>query len=208
MEKQLAHWSHVWKSALPALALVGPTLWLIAAMVRAMGIGTLPDDLSWVSGPEGVIMSVGAPFFVATFIFMGQTIASRSPKTGVLVTVLGILGTTPLSFISGFRPMAKGFVDSGLDPAAVNTAFESEVTAIWLTPLLLYNLGQFVAWIFAGVAVVRTKTAPWWAGLALVLGVPCLITAQAFYIHLELFWPLANALWLLGVWGLVKFGNK
>lgn len=208
MENQNDNWSRTWAKALPVLALIGPTFFLIAALVRAFGIGTLTGDLGWVSAHEGLIMSIGVPFFVATFIFIGQMVATRSQKTGILVTVLGILGTSLLSFISGFRGLAKGLVDSGLEPNVINEAFESDATAIWLAPLFLYNLGQFVAWIIAGVAIMRKKIAPWWVGLALILGVPCLITGQAFYFKLEVFWPLANALWLLGVWGLYKFGNK
>lgn len=208
MEKEYEYWSHAWKKALPTLALVGPACWFIAALVRALGIGLLPGDLNWVSAPEGLIMSIGAPFFVATFIFMGKVIAERSPKTGILVTVLGVLGTSLLAFISGFRALAKGFVDAGLDPNAIHAAFESESAVIWLAPVLIYNLFQFISWIIAGIAIIRKKIAPLWVGLALIIGVPCLITAQAFYFKLEIFWPLANGLWLLGILGLVKFANK
>jgi hypothetical protein len=57
---------------------------------KAFGIATLPGDLNWVSSYEGLIMTIGVPFFVATFIFMGQRIAEWSPNTGIGVTVLGV----------------------------------------------------------------------------------------------------------------------
>lgn len=208
MENQYDYWSKTWKKALPALAIVGPACWFFASLTRAFGIGLLPGDLSWASGPEGVIMSIGAPFFVATFIYMGQLITERSPKTGILVTILGVLGTTLIAFISGFRALAKGFVEAGVDPNEIHAAFESESAVIWLAPILVYNLCQFLAWILAGTAIIRKNIAPLWVGLALILGVPCLITAQAFYFNLEIFWPLANGLWLLGIWGLTRFANK
>jgi len=208
MVNQYDYWSQTWKKVLPVLAIVGPACWFIAALIRSIGIGLLPGDLNWVSAPEGVIMSIGAPFFVATFIFMGQLITERSPKTGILVTVLGVLGTSLLAFISGFRVLAKGFVDAGLDPNEIHAAFESESAVTWLAPILIYNLFQFMAWIIAGIVIIRKKVAPLWVGLALILGVPCLITGQAFYFKLEIFWPLANGLWLLGIWGLVKSTNK
>lgn len=204
MEKQNNTWAQSWQKRLPVLALIGPACFFLASLVRAMGIGTLSGGLSWVSAPEGVILCIGVPFFVATFIFLGLRIAEQSPKTGNVVLVLGILGVAFLAFVSSFRALSKGLVDAGLDPTELNTAFESEATAIWLAPLFLFNLGQFIAWIIAGVAVIRKKLAPWWVGLALILAVPCIITAQAFYFMLELFWPLGNALWLLGVWGVVK----
>ncbi|MBK7873730.1 MAG: hypothetical protein IPJ74_25255 [Saprospiraceae bacterium] len=52
---------------------------------------------------EGMIMSIGVPFFVGTFIFIGQKIVERSPNTGIVVTVLGVLGTAFIAFISGFE---------------------------------------------------------------------------------------------------------
>ena len=38
----------------------------------------------------------------------------------------------------------------------------------------------------------------------MILGVLSVITAQALYVALELFWPLGTGLWLIGVWGLVR----
>lgn len=149
-------------------------------------------------------MTIGVPFFVATFIFMGQKIAAQAPKTEILVTVMGVLGSSFIAFISGFRALAAGFVDAGLSPEAIKGGLESEAALQWLAGLLLYNIFFMLAWIIAGVAVIRRQVAPWWVGAALILAIPCLITAQALSYHLELFWPLANGLWLLGVAGLVK----
>lgn len=59
METQNENWPQGWKRVLPSLALVGPICFLIASLVRAMGIGTLSGDLSWVSTPEGMIMTIG-----------------------------------------------------------------------------------------------------------------------------------------------------
>ena len=208
MENQNDKWVSTFKKRLPMLALVAPVCFFIASVVRALGIGTLPGELYWVSSYEGMIMGIGVPFFVATFIFIGQRIAERSPNTGIVVTVLGVLGTAFIAFISGFRALAAGFVASGMDPKAINDGFESEASLIWLLGLLLYNFCFMFAWIIAGVAIMRKKIAPWWVGLAFILSIPSLITAQALYYKLEIFWPLALGLWLLGVWGLVKFGNK
>ncbi|MGE0589803.1 MAG: hypothetical protein AB7O48_14595 [Cyclobacteriaceae bacterium] len=208
MESQNDKWVSTFKRRLPTLALVAPLCFFIASIVRAFGIGTLPGDLYWISSYEGLIMGIGVPFFVATFIFMGQRIAERSPNTGIWVTALGVLGTAFIAFISGFRGLAAGFVASGIDPKAINDGLESEGSLIWLSGILLYNFCFMFAWLIAGVAIMRNKIAPWWVGLAFTLSVPSLITAQALYINLEIFWPFALGLWLLGVWGLVKSGDK
>ena len=208
MENHNDKWVITFKKRLPMLALVAPVLFFIASVVRAFGIGTLPGDLNWVSSYEGLIMTIGVPFFVATFIFIGQKIAERSPNTGIWVTVLGVLGTAFITFVSGFRALAAGFVASGMEPKAINDGFESEASLIWLLGLLIYNFCFMFAWIIAGVAIMRKKIAPWWVGLAFILSIPSLITAQAIYFNLEIFWPLALGLWLLGVWGMVRFCDK
>jgi hypothetical protein len=59
-------------------------------------------------------MAIGVVFFIATFIFMGQIVATCSPKTGILVTILGIFRVSLLCFISGLHGLAKGLVDSGV----------------------------------------------------------------------------------------------
>ena len=195
-------WSSTWERALPYLALIGPGSWLIAALLKSAGISLLEGGLDWVSRPEGTIMTIGAPFFVATFIFMGQRVAERSLKTGITITSLGVLGVSFLAAISGFRVFVTQFADAGIDPTLMNTAFEAG--SVWIIPVGILNLGQFLAWIIAGIAIIRTDIAPKWVGIALILGVPSLITAEAFYFMTDLFWPLANALWLIGIWGLIK----
>jgi hypothetical protein len=205
MENKINEWSAAWERALPYLALIGPGSWLIAALVRAAGISTLEGDLHWVSRPEGTIMTIGVPFFVATFIFMGKRVAERLPRTGIAITTLGVLGVSFLAAISGFRVFVAQFADAGLDTNTMNSAFEAG--SVWIIPIAILNVGQFLSWIIAGIAVIRTGIAPKWAGIALILGVPSLITAEAFYFMTELFWPLANVLWLLGIWGLVKSYN-
>jgi hypothetical protein len=97
---------------------------------------------------------------------------------------------------------AAVFVPEGLDPELINSAFESE--SILFLPLLFFNICQFLAWIITGIVIFKTKLAPIWVGMALILRVPVLITAQAFYFNLEIFWPLANALWAVGIWGLIR----
>jgi hypothetical protein len=195
-------WTTAWERALPILALVGPASWFVAAVVRAAGLGTLDGDLDWASRPEGLIMALGAPFFVATFIFMGRRLADSAVRAGIAVTALGVLGVAPLAFIPGFRLTMAQFIDAGFEPNALNDAFET--LSAWDVGLFVLNLGGFVAWIIAGVVILRTEIAPKWVGASLILGVASVFTAQALYIALEFFWPLGTGLWLAGVWGVVR----
>lgn len=200
MENQTPQWGATWTRLLPVLALVGPASWFIASLFQAAGYGTLPGDLFWVSGPEGFIMTLGAPFFVATFIFMGRTVAKGSFSTGVLITFLGLMGVGTLATISGFRLFATVFVEHGIDADTIAMALKAPSN--YYIPFMVLQLAQFLAWIITGVAVIRRKLAPGWAGLFLILGVPVMIMGQFFLFKTEILWPLANLLWVAGIWGL------
>src|SRR5215213_10374672 len=100
MENQTNNWTLIWGKALPYLALAGPASLFIASLFVSAGIGVIPDKTYTNSNYEGFIMTLGAPFFIATFIFLGQTLAKRFLKVSILVTILGILGTASLVFVS------------------------------------------------------------------------------------------------------------
>ncbi len=63
MENQNDKWVRTFKKRLPMLDLVGPFLFFMASLVRAFGIGTVPGELYWVSSYEGLMMTIGVPFF-------------------------------------------------------------------------------------------------------------------------------------------------
>ena len=143
-------WAATWLRLLPALALIGPGSWFVAALVRAAGIGTLDDGLDWISGPEGVIMSLGVSFFAATYVVFGMMVARRAMRSGVAVTRLGLLGLTAFGGISFFRVFMAKFTDEGLDADAMNAAFEA--THIWDLAAVT-NFANFAAWLIAGIAM-------------------------------------------------------
>ena len=97
-------WASTFEGWLPLLALVAPLSLFLSALVRASGAGTLPGELFWISVHEAPIAGVGAAFYPATFIHMGKTIAAgKFPKTGVVVTVAGVLSTSFMVFIIAFH---------------------------------------------------------------------------------------------------------
>jgi hypothetical protein len=182
-------WVATWLRALPALALVGPGSWFVAALVRAAGIGTLEGGLDWISGPEGLIMSLGVSFFAATYTLLGMTIARRAVRSGVAVTGLGLLGLSAFAGIAFFRTFMAKFTDEGLDPDAMNAAFEA--THLWDLAAVT-NFANFAAWLVAGIAVLGTRVLPRWVGVSCIAGVVCVVLAQGAYVALEVLWPLAT----------------
>jgi len=205
MENQTNNWTSTWNNSLPYLALIGPVSLFIASLFLAAGIGVIPDITYTNSSYEGFIMTLGAPFFIATFIFLGQTIAKRFLKVGILVTVLGILGASSLIFVSSMRLLQKAFVDSGFDSNTVWAAWDN--VSAWHIPLLLQNIAAPLAFIVGGLALMRTTLAPKWVGLLIIICFPAIATGQLIG-KIEIFWTLGTALMTISVWGLVKATNS
>jgi len=205
MENQTNNWTSTWNKSLPYLALIGPVSLFIASLFLAAGIGVIPDKTYTNSSYEGFIMTLGAPFFIASFIFLGQTIAKRFLKVGILVTVLGILGASSLVFVSSMRLLQKAFVDSGFDSNTVWAAWDN--VSAWHLPLLLQNIAAPLAFIVGGIALMRTTLAPKWVGLLLIICFPAIATGQLIG-KIEIFWTLGTALMTISVCGLVKATNN
>lgn len=188
------------------LALVAPVSWFVAALIWTVGIGRLPGELYWVSGVEGFIMTLGSPFFAATFVFMGQFVANEFAKTGIWITVLGLLGVSTLCAIASFRLFVTVFVAYGLPPDTIWKAFDADST--YYLPFLLFQLSGFLSFVLTGLTLLRMPHAPKWAGILLILSIPLLVTGQFFLHHTEIFWPLATGCWVVALLGLVRQARK
>lgn len=202
----MEHFSNKWNEklnrALPTLSMVAPLSWFVASIVYVIGIGRLPGGLSIISSHEGFLMTLGSPFFIATFIFLGQSVARQFPTTGIVVTVLGSLGVTTLSAISAFRLFATSFVNYGIDPDTILGAFNAG--SKFDIAFALLQVSGFLSFIVSGVAFLRSTTIPKWVGLLLIVSIPLMITGQFFEFKKEIFWPLATLSWVLAMWGLAK----
>ena len=205
MENQTNNWTATWNKSLPYLALVGPASLFIASLFVVAGIGIIPDKTYTNSSYEGFIMTLGAPFFIATFIFLGQTLAKRFLKVSMLVTVLGILGASSLVFLSSMRLLQKAFVDSGFDSNSVWAAWDN--VSVWHIPLLIQNIAAPLAFVIGGIALMRTNFAPKWVGLLLAICFPAIATGQ-FIGKIEIFWTLGTALMTISIWGLFNASRK
>lgn len=201
MEQTSNKWNEKLSSALPSLAMIGPLSWFVASIVYVIGIGRLPGGLSIVSSHEGFIMTLGSPFFIATFIFLGKSVARQFPVTGITVTILGSLGVTTFSAISSFRLFATSFVNYGIDPDSILAAFNAGAGFFDL-PFILLQVSGFLSFIISGVVFLGSNTIPKWVGLLLIASIPFMITGQFFEYQKEVFWPLATLSWVLALWGL------
>jgi hypothetical protein len=202
MEQFTNSWHVRLNEALPYLALVAPLSWFVASIIFVLGIGRLPGGLSIISSHEGFLMTLGSPFFIATFIFMGQSVARQFPNTGIAVTVLGSLGVTTLSAISAFRLFATSFVNYGIDPDTILRAFNAGSS--FDIAFAILQVSGFLSFIISGVVFLRSNTIPKWVGLLFIASIPFMVTGQFFEYKKEIFWPLATLSWVLALWGLGK----
>ncbi len=173
----------------------------MASLFLAAGIGVIPDKTYVNSSHEGFIMTLGAPFVIATFIYLGQTLSTRFLRTSILITILGLLGTSSLVFVSSMRLLQKAYVDSGFDSNTVWAAWDN--VSFWHIPLLLQNVAAPLAFIIGGVCLMMTNLAPKWVGMLLILCFPAIATGQLIG-KTEIFWMLGTALMTASILGLVN----
>lgn len=196
-------WSRFFGRLIPILAVAGPALGLVAALFVTFQVQMLPGDLDWISEPESFFFYVGAIAYGATWIVVGRTIAARATRTGIVVTILGVLGAVEGVSAAVWRHVSIGMVDQGVDAGVVYDA--------WENPTLFASLSFVVTWpafflapIIAGIAILTTKVAPAWAAVALLCFGPTLMAAQGFYAATELTYPLAWVFMLAAVVGIQR----
>jgi hypothetical protein len=205
-ENQIYQWNSFWQRTLPTLALAGPLSLFTASLFVAFHVGMLPDKKYVHSSYEGFIITLGAPFFIATFIFLGQTLSKKYFRISILVTVLGILATASLVFVGSMRLIQKAFIDSGFDSNNLWAAWDN--VSYWHMPLLLQNISAPIAFIIAGIALLKTSFAPKWSGILLIVCFPTIATAELFTYGTEILWPLGTAFLTTAIWGIIRSARK
>ncbi|NND75089.1 MAG: hypothetical protein HKN44_08790 [Ilumatobacter sp.] len=196
-------WYRFFGRLVPTLAIAGPALALVGALFVAFQVQMLPGDLDWISEPESFVFYLGAIALPATWIVIGRVVALRASRAGIAVTVLGMLGAAIAVSAAAWRQMSIDLVDQGVNPFVVNevwdnpTLFSALATLVTLPPF-------FLAPIVAGVAILRTRTAPMWSGIALLGFVPTFIAAQAVGVAIRVTYPAAWGLMLVAVVGVLR----
>lgn len=163
-------WSRFFGRLVPALAVVGPVLALVGAFFVAFQVQMLPGDLDWISEPESFFIYLGAMVFPASWIVIGRAIARSAPRTGIAVTVLGVLGAFTAVSAAAWRHMSIDLIDRGVDATVVYEVWENPTLFSALATLATLP-AFFLTPIIAAIAILKTRVAPAWTGIAL-LGFP------------------------------------
>ena len=133
---------------------------------------------------------------------IGRLIATRAPKTGITVTLMGVVAAIGFANPYVSRLMSIDLVDFGYDPNEINEVWDNPSPYTAVSIVIVFTV--FLVALIAGIAIIRTRVAPVWAGAAIIAWVPVFITAQAGYQWIEVTYPLANLLFLVGVAGTVQ----
>lgn len=197
-------WSTFFADLLPKAALAGPALMVIAALCVTADLARLPGDLDWISEPEGFFGMLAVPFLFATWIVVGRIVAGQAPRTGIAITLIGMLAAAGYAFPMSMRLFSTDLVLNDVSATVINNTWESDEASIWgLLTFALMTAMVFVVALLAGIAILKTRVAPRWAGVAFILFPPVFMTAQAAYAAIEITYPLACALLLIAVAGTV-----
>lgn len=184
-------------------AIIAPALVLLGTIMIVFDVQRLEGDLSWVSHPEGAVGVFAAVFLVATWIAVGRRIATAAHRTGVFVTLAGVAGAIGWSYPFALRVITADYAAGGIDTVAMNDVLVnggSVWTALVLLPMSMSLIVPFVA----GVAILRTRVAPAWAGLGFIAFAVLIVVSQGAYVALEVTYPLAALSLLAAVAGTLK----
>jgi hypothetical protein len=186
--------------------IAGPLLGLLSALALVAGQQAM----------EGVLGFYGMILFIPLYLAVARIIGQSLPVYGVLCAALGLLAGAAGPFASAMRVVyiallradVPGAVSAGNFDAAMETLFygNPEFVAIGILGLL---------WPFThvlnGIGLLRLRSPLRWTGAFLVAGGISFLVAQALSIGLQLFYPLAMALLVLGSapigWRLLKSGQ-
>jgi len=177
------------------LALIlGPALFLAAALTFVLGIGATPDGVGRVT--EGVIGYFGVICFLVVFLELARRLGQTLPAFGLVCATTGLLGAAGAVLAYGARIFYGFTVAAGVDAViyqAVHEAMIPDLAAVAITAPL-FPLTS----ILLGIGLLRTYSMARRAAFLLILAGLCFagahMTETAF--GLTVLYPLSGILWL------------
>jgi hypothetical protein len=170
----------LWRTSL-AVLLPLPLLGLALTYLLFPGTSraSFASELTAVTEHPGRMVLLGwleVPFFVGMVpvcLAVAWLCRRRAP---VLATIAGVL--TAVGFAAGFALLPHGDLATALAAGVDPVVLERLDDAGWAAPqaelgIVLFLLGGvMIGLAVLGLAVLRSRTAPWWAGLALIVAGP------------------------------------
>lgn len=174
--------------------ILGPALFLAAAITFVLGINVTPDGVGSVT--EGIIGYYGAILFIVVYLELARLLGQKAPYFGIFCAVTGLLGAACGVFAMGDRIQRGILVAAGVEGELYQTIMSTEIPPVLAVGIicLLFPLTS----ILLGSGFLRTKTLPAWAAIALILAGICFAGGQVTETEfgLNVLYPLSGLLWL------------
>ena len=182
------------QKALGLAFVLGPILFIAAALTFVLGIDVTPDGVGSVT--EGIIGYYGAILFIVIYLELARLLGQKAPYFGIFCALTGLLGAACGVMAMGNRIQRGVLVAAGVEGELYQTIMATETPAFLAIGLvcLFFPLTS----IFLGSGFLRTKTIPAWAAIALILAGLCFAGAQVTETEfgLNVLYPLSGILWL------------
>jgi hypothetical protein len=191
----MSRYQELRQRALGVAFLLGPILFIAAALVFVMGVNLNPDGVG--SRTEGLLGFYGAILFIPIYLELARMLGERRPVFGLITTVTGLLGASAAVVAYFDRIQRATLVAAGVDAALYETIINTMIPETLATGLnaLLFPLTS----ILLGIGLLAGNAMPKWAAIALLVAGLCFVAAQATEtaFGLRVLYPLACVLWLV-----------
>lgn len=173
--------------------ILGPLLMLAAALSVTFEIGV--NDGGQESAVDGVLLAYSMVCFVAINLTLSRVIGERSPRFGIFMAVLSLLGA--LGIAAGVVRIFEGvLLDSG---GTLDADIWEAVTASEFMFLALAGAIFPFAMIIFGIALLRASQISTLSAILISVGGVFFVMAQAATFIIEVTYPLAALSWLIAL---------
>ncbi len=183
------------QKALGLALILGPALFIAAAITFVLGINVTPDGVGSVT--EGIIGYYGAILFIVVYLELARLLGQKAPYFGIFCALTGLLGAACGVMAMSDRIQRGILVAAGVEGELYQTIQSTETPALLAIGLvcLFFPLTS----IFLGGGFLRTKTIPTWGAIALILAGVCFAGAQMTEttFGLNVLYPLSGIFWLV-----------
>ena len=184
------------RKALGLLFVVGPSLWLLAAIFYATGIGRNPAGGS--NSIEGVFIIYATSLFIPIYLELARRLGQHAPVFGLICALLGLLGMTGGAMMGVFRVLEALLNRVGLQ-GNIYDALSAAGAVKELGPVAFLPLFGPLTPVLFGIGLLLTRGVPRWSAILLIVGGVSFFLAQAVELVMTATYILATSAWWLAL---------
>jgi len=161
--------------------IVGPALYLCAALFAAAGIGTTTGR--WYDNQlEGMLMTAGFSLQLIGLLELCRRIGTTSPLLGLVTMLTSVLGTAGTILPSAVRIISAAQINMGIPMEQLNRVYgAADETADPLLIVLPFVLCFFLNYLLLAFGLWRARLGPRFAPILLVAGCIFFVMGQGSF---------------------------